>query len=426
MTLVCASITSEKEAVAAVKSNADAIEWRFDLFDRVPDSFAFDKRFINIAAFKEKLTPGLARRALDAGASFLDIDENSRANGIFPKDKVISSHHDFESTPESQEIISIFARLEKNGLPKAAFTVHDANDLVQIARAAEILKKNGRPFILIGMGDCGKLTRICANLLGSMLNYACIEKPTAHGQLRIDEIKPYDYVCAVCGWPLDYTLSPVIHNAAFKKAGINGYYLKIPCRPEDANLLPELMEKYGMSGLNITIPLKQAVIPYLKSVTFDAEKTGAVNTITKDLAGYNTDICGISEVLDRFSPAGKKILLIGAGGAARAAAFYCKNAGARLFITNRTMEKAQSLAKEFGGCAVSPENAGTFDIYINATPAAPAVEIPCGAVYFDMKYGQGAGFGRDMLITQAAEAFRIWTNHAADKNAMYKALEENQ
>ncbi|HJJ28728.1 MAG TPA: type I 3-dehydroquinate dehydratase [Methanocorpusculum sp.] len=424
MTLVCASITSENEAKRAKICGAEAVEWRFDLFNAVPDAFNFDTGICNIAAFKDAFTPEYGTRALEAGADFLDIDENSRALCLFARDKVICSHHDFFTTPETDEICAIFSRLEKHGLPKAAFTVNDAKDLAHIARASEELKKSGRPFILIGMGECGKLTRICAKRLGSYLNYCYIEKPTAPGQLQIGEIHDYTHICGVCGWPLAFTLSPAIHNAAFKKAGIAGCYLRIPCKPEDANLLPELIQAYNISGLNITIPLKQAVMPYLEKITPEAKQIGAVNTVTKDLCGCNTDICGISFVLDRFSPAGKRLLIIGAGGAARAAAFYAQKAGARLFITNRTAAKAAALAKEFGGTAVLPENAGTYDIYVNAAPIAPFVEIPCGAVYFDMKYHKYGGFGRDMLIAQAAESFQIWTGTAADKNAMYKALEE--
>lgn len=436
MTLICASVTSQKEAASAVLQGAEVIEWRFDLFSSLPEQFEFSKSVINIAAFKNLENHDLIKKVFDAGCDFADIDESSPLRHMFPKDKIIVSHHDFEKTPSADEILEILCRLEKYGTPKTAFMVSSAADLHEIAKAASEFQKTGKRFILTGMGECGKLTRIRAEHLGSFLTYYHAGTQTAAGQLHISEAKHYDFVCGVAGWPLEKTLSPAIHNAAFKKAGLNGYYLRLPCKPEDIALLPELINAYDLTGLNITIPHKQHIIPHLASLAESAEKTGAVNTITRDLKGYNTDITGIAASFKDVLK--KNVLIIGAGGAGRSAAYYFMNTGAHLFITNRTKEKAVNLAAEFHAEQVEKPETQNYDIIVNATPITPECTFSSGQTVMDMNYTDSAFLkkaekagaetisGKTMLIHQAAESFRIWTGITPDTAVMEKAAEEEK
>ena len=173
-----------------------------------------------------------------------------------------------------------------------------------------------------------------------------------------------------------------------------------------------------------------------------AKEIQAVNTITKNLEGDNTDWIGIAETLDRFEPKGKNVLLLGAGGAAFAAAFYFRERGAKLSIANRTEEKANALAKRFEGCSVKiSELKPEYDIVLNASPVCPADPksfVKEGTVVMDMVYpnsplldaarnlGAVTFSGETMLIHQGAAAFEKWHGVSPDILEMKKAFLEGE
>ncbi len=177
------------------------------------------------------------------------------------------------------------------------------------------------------MGAADEVTRIRAFDLGSMLNYCALrsELASAPGQITLEEAERLGTdpeVTAVTGYPLTHTFSPEIHNAAFKAAKIRGRYVKIPVAPEELPLIPEVMKKYRIIGMNVTIPHKELVIPLLKRIDPLAESAGAVNTIRNSpagLEGYNTDILGIAASLASvdMDPKAADVLIIGAGGQQR-------------------------------------------------------------------------------------------------------------
>ncbi|MCZ0859892.1 shikimate dehydrogenase, partial [Methanocorpusculum sp. MG] len=262
------------------------------------------------------------------------------------------------------------------------------------------------------------------------------------------------FITAITGWPLEHTRSPQMHNAAFRAAGIPGRYVRIPALAEELPLLPEVLRCYQIRGANVTIPHKQAVMPLLSEVSPAAQSAGAVNTILVSpdgrLIGTNTDIAGIAATVAalHITPSGARVLVAGSGGAARATVACLTAVGAAVFITNRTMKKAESLATEFGATAIPQEElkAG-YDLIINATPAGmsgfPAgIPIPESILtpqtaVFDMVYepettpliaaARAAGCravlgGKTMLIAQAAASFTLWTGTAADIATMTAAF----
>lgn len=443
MTKLCAVITDESDIAKAVILGAEAFEFRLDMFSKIPDDISFVKQkgmtIVTCRSKEDVSRKELFEKALNSGADFVDIESDSKLRDSFPS-RTICSYHDFEKTPNSSEIISIFDDLSKSGVPKAAFMVRGLADLKNISDASEVLKKSGRRYILLGMGEVGEVTRIRAEKLGSFVSYCSVSKTSAEGQLTLTQAQSLKnaIITGITGYPLSKTFSPAIHNAAFCASDINGRYVKLPASKDELCLLPEIMKAYDISGINVTIPHKQAVMPLLTSFDSSAEKIGAVNTVDKNLRGYNTDHLGIAAALDFAEPENKKVLLIGAGGAARAAAYYFEKSNAELFITNRTYEKAAALAKEFGANAVRIEDLQPeYSIILNASPVCLAKNIFTeNCVVMDMVYpdsdflksARDAGVktvlsGKTMLIAQAAESFKIWTKTVPDKNEMEKAFD---
>ncbi|MCZ6791952.1 MAG: shikimate dehydrogenase, partial [Candidatus Dadabacteria bacterium] len=167
-------------------------------------------------------------------------------------------------------------------------------------------------------------------------------------------VKATTGIYGIFGHPVKHSLSPDMHNSAFNTLGLNSVYVAFDIDPESIEEAARAIRVMGIRGINITIPHKQTIIPYLDEVSPDAKLTGAVNTVKNEngkLLGYNTDVGGflraIREDLD-FSPEGNTLFLIGAGGAARAVlSAFCMNGGAVVYITDIIKDKALELANQF-------------------------------------------------------------------------------
>lgn len=469
MTLICAviaactPIAAEAMAAEARAAGAEAFEVRLDALAEIPDDLSsLPKDLPVIATFRseqDESRQDIFTKALACGAAYVDIESDSVLRNVFPKNRVICSYHDFTKTPSAGEILHLFRDLSASGIPKAAFMVRGPADLLEIGKSSFVLRQIGEPFILIGMGAAGEITRVRAAKIGSMVSYCAVrpECASAPGQITVAEAAALGrdpFVTAITGWPLEHTRSPQMHNAAFRAAGIAGRYVKIPAPAEELPLLPEVFRCYQIHGANVTIPHKQAVISLLSEVTPEARSVGAVNTILVGsdgkLTGTNTDISGIAASVAALgiSPSRARVLIIGAGGAARAAAACLSAARARICVTNRTQEKAEALAVEFGAEAVPLELLKPpYDLIINATPAGmsgfsaelpiPAATLAPQTAVFDMVYepentpllqaANTAGCratlgGRTMLIAQAVASFALWTGTVADTVVMTTAF----
>ncbi|HKX78586.1 MAG TPA: shikimate dehydrogenase [Novosphingobium sp.] len=252
--------------------------------------------------------------------------------------------------------------------------------------------------------------------------------------------RPY---AEVIGDPISHSKSPLIHNFWLEKLGIDAEYRACHVRPEElADYFTRRRGDADWRGCNVTIPHKEAVLPFLDTVTCDAQAIGAVNTIRRSedgrLNGRNTDVNGIWRATDDAAITGERLLLIGAGGAARAAAFALgKRDPAFVTIMNRSVDKAEELLAEFRllGAAVPIGTAPSVQLIVNATslgmkgqpPLPVAIDaLPATATVFDMVYvpletkllhearkrGLRAVDGLVMLIEQADEAFGAFFNTA--------------
>ncbi|PVX26529.1 MAG: shikimate dehydrogenase [Candidatus Bathyarchaeum sp.] len=268
-------------------------------------------------------------------------------------------------------------------------------------------------------------------------------------------------VCAIIGDPVEHSLSPVMHNAAFKELGLNLVYVAFTVTAKELKTAVLGTRSMGFKGLNVTMPHKNAVMNYLDDVDATAKSIGAVNTVLSNhgkLIGYNTDGNGAMIALQENGvyPEEKKLVLLGAGGAAKAIAYQAAQDVDELVILNRTAEKAKKLAesvKSFGAkikCGtlsskVLTEELETADILVNATSVGmhPNVEsspVPSDLLHSDLcvmdiiynplhtKLLNDAKAvkakvvsGIEMLIYQGAVAFEIWTNCPAPVEVMRQA-----
>jgi shikimate dehydrogenase len=266
-------------------------------------------------------------------------------------------------------------------------------------------------------------------------------------------------VCGIIGDPIEHTMSPVMHNAAFKNRGVDCVYLAFRVKKEELGKAIEGMRALNMRGLNITIPHKVAVIQFLDELDPLADKIGAVNTVVNDngvLKGCNTDATGFLKALlgKGTEPEGKNVVILGAGGASRAISFILAERGSSLVILNRTWDKAKLCAdriseifqSEATALKLNRENLAAAlsqaDILVNATSVGMSPDInetlvtsnllKPDLVVFDIVYNpiktrlqkeaEAAGAtvigGLDMLVWQGASAFEKWTGLKAPVELM--------
>lgn len=262
-------------------------------------------------------------------------------------------------------------------------------------------------------------------------------------------------LCMTIGDPASHSLSPLIHNAAYAALGIEGDFVYVACdvRPKDLAAFVAGARAMGIRGVSCTTPHKLAIMSLLDEIDEVAKAIGAVNTVVNDngrLKGYNTDYLGVIGPIEKLTPLkGKQVALLGAGGAARAAAYGLTRRGAKLTIYNRTLSKARSLADEFGAEARSLRDLAevkTMDIVVNATSvglspndqATPLNKsfITDKQIVFDAIYSpietrlirearqQGAQvvYGTEMLLRQGLAQFKLFTGREAPEDAMRQAL----
>lgn len=264
----------------------------------------------------------------------------------------------------------------------------------------------------------------------------------------------------VIGDPIQQSKSPLMMNAAFAAIGYDGIYEKYHVKPEELADAMARFRKEGFRGLNVTIPHKVEVMQYLDEIDEDARNIGAVNTVVNEdgrLIGYNTDGIGyVRSLLEEsgFDPMGKRILFLGAGGAARGVIYaMLKQQPTYVAIANRTLARAEELAESlsaFGNIQAIAEGTiaiGQWDLIVNTTsvgmypnmnesPLDPTVIRP-NMVVSDLIYnpretlilkqanerGAKTHNGLGMFIYQGAYGFEYWTGHAAPVTAMRRVVE---
>jgi len=400
----------------------------------------------------------LLRRAAEAGCVWCDVEVESaelldadalnelRSAGA----RVMISFHDFRTTPRN--LNAVVRRLERCGgdAVKIATQSRTLSDSVKVLAIA----RHRRDVVAVPMGETGMPARVLALRAGSALAYAAADQVTAPGQLsagemrgmyRAEKLDGRTRVYGVIGNPIAHSLSPLMHNSAFAARRVNSVLL--PFLVTDLKDFLAACPSFGVKGFAITLPHKQAIIRHLDGCDPLAARIGAVNTVVVrgdgGLYGYNTDYVGVLRALSsRMELQGSRVLLLGAGGAARAAAFALVEAGAVVCICARREAKAKALARAAGCEAIARSDVKDefFDAIVNSTPvglqpgdAAPlrAEELNCRVV-MDMIYrpirtallrlaerrGIETVSGAEMFIAQGIAQWEIWMGERAPADVM--------
>ena len=402
--------------------------------------------------------------AVKRGFDYVDVEYSSGLLDVMIEKAgrgLLVSHHDLLGTPHDLE--GLYRRMCECGadVVKIAVTpqsIADVGRLLAFARGA--FRARGTPLVAIAMGPLGLLTRIAAGRYGAPFTYAYADGgyAAAPGQLpagqmanlyRVRNVKPSTKLYGVLGGNVVHSLSPVLHNHAFSARGLDAVY--VPLQAESLLAFVKALPDLDLAGFSVTMPYKVDVLACLDEVADTAARCGSVNTVVRDgdrLRGTTTDGAGVVAVLAKHARLkGSTVVIVGAGGAARAAALALRAEGARVTLVARNVDRAAAAASATV-CAHGPLSdlaRYPWDILINATPLGSAAcpdETPVpaelhrpGSIVFDMVYdpletrllreAQAAGCrivdGLQMLMAQAAFQFEVWTGMPAPLDAMKAA-----
>lgn len=400
-------------------------------------------------------------QARDAGCSWCDLEIETlrRLRGrplreLHLPRRILLSLHDFDRMPDSQSSPTLEGTVGIDSVKIAAKarTIGDSARLLELARRA-------RNMVAVPMGEVGLPARILALREGSALAYAPVATATAPGQVslhafknlyRAHELTKRTAVYGVIGNPVSHSLSPLFHNTGFVARKVDAVYL--PFLAEDLRDFLKAVPELGVRGFSVTIPHKQTILRFLHHCESLAAEIGAVNTVVVrrdgSLVGSNTDYIGILRALEaKLSLAASRVLIFGAGGAARAAAFALAHAGANVAICARRGRVAGELARAVGGEAVPRRllPSSSFDAIINATPVGmhphdrvsplSARELNCRVVMdlinrpqktqllrIARRKGIATIPGIKMFFEQGSTQWELWTRRSAPKSAMERAV----
>ena len=446
-----------------------------------------DKRQGGAIDYPQRLRVDVLTGALKAGAEFVDFEYDNflfaesqeklrLALSQSSKGRLILSAHNFKT--RFADIAKLYRHILtvcSVAIPKLVYTANHINDCFE---AVDLLYRTSGERIVFCMGAAGLVSRIIAKKLDCFLTFASIDKEsaTAPGQLtieqfkklyRYDDIKGDTELFGVIADPVGHSLSPAIHNACFAEKRMNKLYLPLLVeggpREFDLFLRNVLLRKWlKFGGFSVTIPHKQNALNYVRAnrgfVEPLAEKIGAVNTlvISRDgrLKAYNTDYSAALDAITstlRISGGDLSelpVAVVGAGGVARAIVAGLSDAGAKIKIYNRTVERAEKLAAEFG-CDFAPLddlpkvegklliNCTSVGMYPNVdeTPL-PKECLKKGMAVFDTVYNPGRTLllkeakkkrkktidGLSMFINQACSQFKLFTGQNANIDFMKKII----
>lgn len=399
--------------------------------------------------------------ALRAGCSWYDLEIESirecpreLLEVFVGEGRRLASAHFFQRMPRDlQAVTRELRRAGADGIKVAA----QCDSLAQGLRLLGLVRGR-RNVVAIPMGDTVLPLRVLALREGSAISYAPVVNSTAPGQISFNEMKQLYHadrlkrrtrVYGIVGDPVAQSLSPLMQNAAFQARHVNGVYL--PFLVKDLRDFLAAIRPLGIAGFSVTIPHKQAILRYLDGCDPLAAAIGAVNTVVVrsggKLHGYNTDYVGVLRALEpRIPLRGSRVLIVGAGGAARAVAFALTQAGAAVCIFSRREKPAAVLAKAVGGQAIARAQLRRefFDAIVNTTPVGmhPRIQdspldptdLNCRLV-FDTIYrprttkllrlasarGIETVSGVEMFIAQGTAQWEIWTGQRAPVEVMRKA-----
>jgi 3-dehydroquinate dehydratase/shikimate dehydrogenase len=474
------------ELISTVRNNSDTIQVIVTCRKKEEAALAGTQVSVKNAVTNKREKMALLKEAIEMGTDFIDIELAEGRQAINElkafcvkkgsKTNLIVSYHNLEETPALLKLKEIFRQCVnfKPSIVKIVTTARNIEDNLITLNLISYARECSQNIISLCMGEKGGISRAIAPFMGSYLSFATLEKggQSAPGQytvhemnqfqewfngkrnepfipaLSLQKLPPKNYV--LFGNPVGHSLSPLMHNVALKKMGLDENYNA--CGVQDIAEAMAGLRGMNIRGASVTIPFKVAVMEYLDDIDDDALEIGAVNTIVNNngrLTGYNTDWMGLVLTLKKaMSIRNKTFVIIGAGGTARAAAYGIIKEGGIPVIVNRTSEKGKILSTKLNCFFYPLSEAGRIkaDCLINTTSVGmhphrdkSPVEAKALAGYqyiMDVIYNplrtkllanaekQGCKIlsGLDMFVHQGAEQLRLWTGVEPPRALMRKVI----
>jgi 3-dehydroquinate dehydratase / shikimate dehydrogenase len=396
----------------------------------------------------------LLKQAWDLGAEFVDVEWVSLEEAPWATgDRLVLSSHDFHGIPFDMAARYAAMHAVQPGVVKLAVSARRLTDTLALLA---LKPPAGRRQVLLAMGAAGLVTRLAPDRFGSAWTYAGdgwapgqIPADRVRREFRFGSVSPRAGLYGVVARPSGHSVSPAMHNRALEAAGLDAIY--VPFEAESADDFLTFAGAMGVRGASVTLPFK---IDLLHRVEADelSRRVGAVNTVRRDgqrWSGINTDVAGLLAPLQpRITLEGARATVLGAGGAARAAALALADAGAHVTVRARRAEAARAVAESAGlQFGEMPPPRDSWDVIVNATSAGMHPDVNGtpwpnavfdGRLVYDLVYNPAetrllrearqAGCetlgGLDMLVAQAAAQFTYWTGRPADPALMRAAAEE--
>jgi 3-dehydroquinate dehydratase/shikimate dehydrogenase len=399
---------------------------------------------------------GLLEAALDAGADFVDVEFKALTPGFAGgrhRERLLVSMHDFEGVPTDLDARVDAMSRTGAGAVKVAVMAHRLADCLPLIGLAA---RRGGPTSVLAMGEAGLSTRILAARFGSCWTYAADDTTVAPGQLSaarmqgefgFDRLGPDTSLYGIIGRPVSHSVSPAMHNAAFRETGIDAAYLPLP-----AATIADFATFAGamnLRGVSVTAPFKLDAFALAGTVDDEGHRTQAVNTLRRTgdaWEGLNTDLAAfMAPLAGRLPLPAARATVLGAGGAARSVAAGLAGAGAAVTVAARRLEQAAAVARRTGAQVGQwPPLPGSWDLLVNATPIgthphhhqSPMDDSALdGRLVYDLVYNPpltrlladaaAAGCdtigGLDMLVAQAQAQFAWWTGVRPPERSMREA-----
>ncbi len=389
----------------ATESAVDCVELRLDYFTKLDlgqiQQLCTEYSIPKIFTLRKKSQGGfyegteterlsLIEKLIELEPEYFDIEYDvphefvQKIHQAYPQVQLVSSYHDFDKTPENLEQILEQMQKQEISVYKIA---GKANSTLDTLRMLDFVAHHSKSQNITGicMGELGQISRILAPVVNSYFNYVATDgHDTAPGQLSIADLEIYNYaklnsntkIYALLGDPVKYSKGHIIRNQTFVQEKKNAVYVKFKLLQTELKDFFKLVKTLPFGGFSVTMPHKEAVIPYLDKLDTAVKVIQAVNTIViknGDLIGFNTDSIGALNAIEQHTKVkGKNIIIVGAGGTAKAIVYEALQRGGQVTIINRTAARAEKLAVQLGcqGFGIdyfdklSPTDC---DILINAT-----------------------------------------------------------
>ena len=482
MTRICVTLVADDTAalidrMVDVDPHADLFEIRGDLVRELDlltllrarsKPLLFTCRAVSEGGKAKDAHPERKEVLLEAckrGFEYVDVEHRTPVFEVLAAKAgkgLVISFHDLAATPD--DLDGLYSDMSARGadIVKIVVTPRSVADVGRLLDfATRTVARGGTPLVALAMGPLGTPTRLLAGRYGAPFTFASVAPgaESAPGQItaalmddlyRVRRVSDRTKVYGILGSDVVRSLSPHIHNRAFAACGLDAIY--VPLQAEDLPAFLGCRKVLGLSGFSVTRPYKVEVIPHLDVVDEEAALAGSVNTVVVEgerLRGLSTDGVGVTTPLERhLALEGASVVVLGAGGAARAAAYALRKKGAAVTLLARDPEKAAEAARAIG-CdygALSSAGERPFDAVINATPLGggayhalspwPARAQRKDSVVFDMVYdpqetlllreareaGARVVSGLEMLLAQAVGQFEAWTGMRAPEDVMRQAL----